>query len=259
MPVTSTRRLTHAVLVIGLAAGIAATLATPGFAAVIPGTSGADVHFGLDNDDADNPFIQPPGVPATLHMDDADVVFGREGNDLLVGNLGSDTIPGGKGSDIMIGGPDDLATPSSDVLLGDEGNDINIWAPGDGNDVYVGDTGNDAMVFAPLLKKADGSLVLVRHAGRKVPRVDISAQADLSCTILKIPPEQQFGAQFLVRFNVDGDPVASVRLKDVEQLLCPSAATGDAAVADLTVADPVFHDVQLSDIGGVLGAIVAAP
>ena len=256
---SSTRRLGRAVLVVGLAAGIGFTIASPALTAVIPGTSGDDVHFGLDNDNADNPFIQPPGVPATLHMDDADVVFGREGDDLLVGNLGSDTIPGGKGSDIMIGGPEDSTTPSSDVLLGDEGNDINIWAPGDGNDAYVGDKGNDAMVFAPLLEKADGSLVLGTHAGRKVPRADIGGQPDLTCTILKIPPEQQFGAQFLIRFNVDGDPVASVRLKDVEKLLCPTTAAGNAAVADLTVANPAFHDVRLTDIGGVLGAIVAAP
>ena len=33
--------------------------------------------IGLDNDNADNPFVQPPGVSAPQHMDETDVLFGR--------------------------------------------------------------------------------------------------------------------------------------------------------------------------------------
>ena len=253
------RRFARTAIALTLATGLAALAATAGHAAVVPGTDSDDIHVGLDNDNADNEFIQPPGVPTKQHMDNTDVVFGRDGNDLLVGNLGSDTIPGGKGADVLIGGPDDSATPSSDVLLGDEGNDINIWAPGDGNDAYVGDKGSDAMVFATLLAEADGSLLLESFAGRRIPRVDIGGKPQQSCTIEKIPPSQQFGAQYLVRFNLDGDPVASVRLKDVERVLCPAADAGRASVADLTDDTPAFREVRLHDIGGTLGAIVAAP
>lgn len=32
------------------------------------------------------------------------------------------------------------------------------------------------MIFAPLVEKSDGSLVLTRHPGRKIPRVHIEAQ-----------------------------------------------------------------------------------
>ena len=259
MHATNSRRFSRAAIALGLAAGLASTLAVAGNAAVVPGTDGPDVHFGPDNDNADNPFIQPPGVPAKQHMENTDIVFGRLGNDLLVGNLGSDTIPGGKGSDILIGGPEDFAAINSDVLLGDEGNDINIWAPGDGSDAFVGDKGYDSMVFAPFVEEADGSLVLAWHAGRRIPRVDIGAKPQFTCTIVKVPASEELGFQFLVRFNVNGNPAVTVRQKDVEQVLCPSSAAGKAAVADLTVSNPTFHDVRLYDIGGTLGAIVAAP
>src|SRR6188768_2824867 len=101
-----TRHATRVVVALGVTAVLASTVMTVGQAAVVPGTDGPDVHFGADNDNADNPFIQPPGVSAKQHMDNTDIVFGRGGNDLLVGNLGSDTIPGGKGADILIGGPE---------------------------------------------------------------------------------------------------------------------------------------------------------
>ena len=145
------------------------------------------------------------------------------------------------------------------MLLGDEGNDINIWAPGDGSDAFVGDKGYDSSVFAPFLKDGDGELILEWKNGRQVPRVDISAKPQFSCAIVKVPASEKLGFQFLVRFNVNDDPVITVRHKDVEQVLCPSAVAGKVAVADLTSQYPTFHDVKLTDIKGTLGAIVAAP
>ena len=71
-----------------------------------PGTPAKDVTFGRDDDNADNPFIQPPGVTAKQHMDNTDLLFGRANKDLLVGKLGDDTLLGGEGSDILIGGPE---------------------------------------------------------------------------------------------------------------------------------------------------------
>lgn len=259
MHTTSTRRLARSVVALGLAAGVVSAVTVAGQAAVIPGTDGPDVHFGLDNDNAANTFIQPPGVVAKQHMDNTDVVFGRDGKDLLVGNLGSDTIPGGKGADILVGGPEDFTAPNSDVLLGDKGDDINIWSPGDGSDAYIGDEGYDTMIFAPFVEETDGTLVLETYRGREIPRVDISSQPEFSCTIVKVPANEELGFQFLVRFNVNGTPAVTVRQKDVEQVLCPTDVAGKAAVADLTDAYPAFDNVRLGDIGGVLGAIVATP
>ena len=152
-----------------------------------PGTPAKDVTVGGDNDNADNPFIQPPGVTAKQHMDNTDVLFGRANDDLLIGKLGGDTLLGGEHNDILIGGPEKAATPNSDVLIGEEGNDINIWAPGDGSDVFAGNEGKDTMIFAPFVEKANGSLLLTNFEGRKIPHVDIDGQAAFTCTIVEVP------------------------------------------------------------------------
>jgi RTX calcium-binding nonapeptide repeat (4 copies) len=240
-------------------AALIAGSAVLGSAAVVPGTSGNDVHFGRDNDNANNTFIQPPGVAAKQHMDNTDVLFGRAGADLLIGKLGDDTILGGPALDILIGGPEGGQTPNSDVLIGDAGDDINIWAPGDGSEVFVGERGHDTMVFAPFVTNDDGSLRLVRRDGRRVPRVDIGGQPTFSCQIVPVPPSQNLGEQFLIRFLVNDTIVVTVRQKDVERVLCPAANEGWAKRANLTAAHPRFQRVRLSNIDGVLGAIVAPP
>lgn len=62
-----------------------------------------------------------------------------------------------------------------------------------------------------------------------------------------------------MRFNVNGNPVISVRLKQVEQVLCPSPNAGKVQVADLRQAHPQFQEVSLSHVAGVSGAIIAPP
>ncbi|MGV1007638.1 MAG: hypothetical protein ACOYBY_03400 [Dermatophilaceae bacterium] len=243
---------------IALATAATVALGTPIAAATVePGTPDKDVHVGLDNDNAANPFVQPPGVTATLHMDNTDVIFGRGGGDLLVGNLGSDTLLGGTGADILVGGPEHATSPNSDVLLGDQGDDVSIWAPGDGSDVFLGDDGTDTAIFAPFVTNTDGTLRLEHAGARQVPRVTIDRLPQFSCTIVNVPPTQQLGVEHLVRFNVNGSPVASVRLRAVEQVLCPSPTPGTALVADLRQADPQLHKVALADVTGLPGSIIA--
>jgi hypothetical protein len=242
----------------GAVAGLAFT-AVAAAGTVAPGTPGKDVTKGLDNDNATNTFIQPPGVVAKQHMEGTDVLFGRANDDYLQGNLGSDVLVAGEDDDILVGGPENFTSPNSDVLLAEEGDDINIWAPGDGSDAYIGDKGYDTMVFAPFVTKPNGSPVLEWFHGRKVPRVDISNQPAFTCDIVKVPAAQQLGAQFLVRFEVNGTPVVTVRQKDVEKLVCPSPVNNRATVADLTKKHPRFDLVRLPTIHGVLGAILAKP
>jgi hypothetical protein len=223
----------------------------------IPGTPRKDVTIGLDTDNADNPFIQPPGVTAKQHIDNTDVLFGRGNDDLLIGNLGSDTLLAGADDDILIGGPEHGQSPNSDVLVGDTGNDINIWAPGDGSEAFIGNEGKDTMVFAPFVTKSDGSLLLTRDHGRKIPHVDIDDKDAFSCTIVPVPASEQLGAQFLVRFNVNGTPVVTVRQTGVERVFCTSPEEGKAQVASLTDAHPTFRDIRLDRVHGTLGAILA--
>ena len=237
-------------LVVGLATGSSGV--------ILPGTPAKDVQIGLDNDNAANPFIQPPGVTAKQHMDNTDVLFGRDNDDLLIGNLGGDTLLAGADDDILIGGPEKAQAPNSDVLVGDTGKDVNIWAPGDGSDAFVGNEGKDTMIFAPFVENSDGSLLLTSEYGRKIPHVKIDSQPAFTCTVVPVPESEQLGAQFLVRFNVGPNPVVTVRQKDVEKVYCPSPEAGKAVVARLTGADPTaFRTVSLNRIGGTLGAILA--
>ena len=152
------------------AASVAGSALLPANALLAPGTPAKDVHFGLDNDNAANSFIQPPGVTAQQHMDNTDVLVGRGNDDLLVGNLGGDTLLGNAGADILVGGPENFTAPNGDVLLGEGGDDVNIWAPGDGSDAFVGHTGYDAMIFAPFLKESDGTLRLESFRGSQGAR-----------------------------------------------------------------------------------------
>jgi hypothetical protein len=247
-------RFAVAALAIGavvLGTGVAASSLT------FPGTPGKDVHIGADNDNADNPFIQPPGVTAKQHMDNTDILFGRGNDDLLIGNLGDDTLLGGAASDILVGGPEKGSQPNSDVLLGDAGADINIWAPGDGSEAFIGHQGWDTMIFAPFVEKSNGDLLLTRSNGRRIPRVDIDEQPAFSCTIVKVPAAQNLGFEFLVRFNVNGNPVVTVRQRDVESVYCPSPDAGRALVADLTDDHPEFRSVRLHRVPGTVGDILA--
>ncbi len=242
---------------IAAAAAAVALAGSTASATVVPGTAGNDVTVGLDNDNAQNAFVQPPGVAAKQHMEDTDVLLGRDGDDLLVGRKGDDTLLGGYGSDILIGGPENFVAPNSDVLVGEQGHDINIWAPGDGSDAYLGQEGYDQMVFAPFVKNSNGTLKYEWKYGRWVPRVDIDGLPQFSCTIVRVPPTQRLGFQFLVRFNVNGTPVVTVRQKDVERVFCPSPNPGYVKVAVLTDTYPTFRNVPLRTVGGVIGAIMA--
>jgi hypothetical protein len=239
--------------------GGSGALAGVASAHLVPGTPAKDVHIGTDTDNASNPFIQPPGVTTQLHMDNADVVFGRDNDDLLIGRLGNDTVVGGTGDDILVGGPDHGdAAQASDVVLGDEGSDLALWAPGDGNDAIVGDVGDDTVVMGPL-RVDGGGLVLERFRGRWIPRADLGGQARFRCEVVAAPPEEHLGAQYLVRFLVGDAPVGSARIKDVERLVCPSPKAGYAEVARLDGGPVTLHARPLARLGGAVLRAVVAP
>ena len=60
-----------------------------------------------------------------------------------------------------------------------------------------------------------------------------------------------------MRFNVNGNPVVTVRQKDVEKVFCPSPLAGKAQVAKLTDNHPMFKNVWLSRVPGTVGSILA--
>jgi Ca2+-binding RTX toxin-like protein len=90
------------------------------------GGSDHDVLVGRDDDNVNNPDIQPiPSPPAANQsLNNTDLQVGGRGNDILIGLGGNDVQIGDDGDDIFIGGA------GADVQFGGRGNDISIWAPG---------------------------------------------------------------------------------------------------------------------------------
>ena len=81
--------------------------------------------------------------------------------------------------------------PNSDVLVGDYGNDVNIWAPGDGSDAYIGNQGYDTMIFAPFVEQSNGSLLLTRYGHRPVlPRSTSTPSRPSAARSCEVPPSE---------------------------------------------------------------------
>lgn len=257
---TNSRRRPAIVALAVLAA--TASLAASAAAALQIGGGGRDVLIGRDNDNATNAFIQPAAVAAKQHLDNTDVVLGGGRDDLLIGLKGNDVLAGEQGDDVLVGGVEKGSQPNSDVVLGDRGRDVNIWAPGDGSDFFLGGPGYDTHISAPIVLDAAGGVALFpeRYGPRQVPHVSIDAKPQFTCTIERVPAELGLGFEFVTRFLVNGNLAVTIRLHEVERLLCPSPNASSVLVADLTQATPGFVERPLSDFGGsLLGDLVQTP
>jgi hypothetical protein len=263
-PVTPLRRRRHmrTVLLVTISAATAAVVSlTAGplqaNASVERGTDQPDVLIGADNDNAANVGVQPAGVVAKQHLDNADLLVGHGGNDLLIGRTGSDSLDGSSGDDILIGGLEGgtAPIPSSDIIRGSDGDDINIWAPGDGSDLFDGGAGRDSMVLGPIVNEAR-EVTLTRFRGRDVPRVTIDSRPQFSCTIERSPATDGLNVDALVRFFNNGTLAATMRVVNVEQVLCPSPNAGMVNIARLGARHDAFVEVPITQVNGDLGAIL---
>lgn len=223
-------------------------------AALIEGSNRPDVLIGADDDNLENPEIQPPGTTANQSLDNADVLLGNGGNDVIIGLRGSDTMQGGPGRDILIGGLEAGTTsPKSDIMFGDAGNDIGIWAGGDGSDAFKGGPGIDALVFATVDR--DGIVPILTEPvlgfPGGIPTANATGQNGF-CTLEQVPDDSSLGYAFLVRFfsKAAGNALlATVRVDDdVEQVFCTSETAAEVTFADLREATPQFVEVFLEEV-----------
>ena len=76
-----------------------------------------------------------------------DMLYGTDSDDIIIGGLGIDIIWGKAGDDVLIGGTEDFNPLNRDRAFGGEGEDIFIWAPGDGNDAFDGGHGIDVVML----------------------------------------------------------------------------------------------------------------
>lgn len=259
--VTVTRRpglvlTTVVVLVIGIIAAVRTSQA-----ALVIGGIAPSIIFGRDDDNLNNPFVQPVGVAANQSLNNTDVLVGRSGNDVMVGLLGSDVMFAGAGNDIIIGGPEQGTTPNSDVMFGDDGDDINIWAPGDGSELFVGGTGRDAIIFGVIDKDVSNRPTSAGPAPgfAHIPSANVSGMGGF-CTIQRIE-DPSVGYEFLAKFFVraTGTLAVTVRLREVEQIFCASQLGGQVTYADLSQPNPEFVVITLGDalaINNIVGRII---
>ncbi|MGI9333242.1 MAG: hypothetical protein ACR2RL_08815 [Gammaproteobacteria bacterium] len=244
---------TIAALTPRLLAGLAFTFSMSVQAANLVGTGGADVIIGADDDNVDNPQVQNFDPPPNQSLNNTDIIRGLRGHDVLIGLLGNDTISGGAGRDVLIGGTEQFVGPNSDLMFGGIGNDVNIWAPGDGSDAFDGGIGHkDAQVFGVIDRDSYDVPILTptwgAHKKTGLPSADLTGSPGF-CRIERVE-DPDFGFDFLVRFFVraSGNQAVTVRLRDVEQVFCTSEAGGRITFADLTHPYPYFVEVSRHDV-----------
>jgi len=225
----------------------------PSDAASLERGDGDQVVIGRDDDNIDNPKIQPPGTVANQSLNNTDILSSGAGNDVLIGLLGSDVMQGGEDGDILVGGTEQFVAPNSDVMFGGLGNDTSIWAPGDGSDAFLGGAGAlDAQVFGVIDRNANNVPTREGEApgfARGVPTAEVTGSPGF-CTLERIGAANSLDYDYLVRFFVrsTGDLAVTVRLEDTEQVFCTSRAGGAITFANLTRDEPRFREVSLSRV-----------
>lgn len=221
-------------------------------AALIEGGDKDDLLLGADDDNVQNPVIQPVGA-SDQGLSNADVMNGKKGDDLMIGLLGSDIMLGGKGEDVIIGGTEQGTPPNSDIMFGNDGPDINIWRGGDGSDVFIGGRNTDALVMGALDRDENDVPVIVpavgRHEETGLPTADVTGQNGFC--VLEDMRDELLGYDFLVRFFLKSTGVLAVtiRVAEVEQVFCTSETAAAITFADLTEPKPAFSEVSLQDVG----------
>ncbi|MFK8080903.1 MAG: hypothetical protein AB8B97_11515 [Granulosicoccus sp.] len=105
-----------------------------------------------------------PGGSPNQSLRSGDVLQGGPADNVMIGGLGVDVLLGGDGDDVMIGGTEDFnanvdgdgnGSDNRDRAFGGGGNDLFMWAPGDGSDFYDGGPGLDVVAFGLVGEERD--------------------------------------------------------------------------------------------------------
>ena len=239
--------------------------------AAVPGFSPAhaEVQIGADNNNVDNPLVQPQdpalsGGGRDQSLQNGDILIGTRGADVQIGLLGIDTIHGDRGSDVQIGGPDP-GPPNNDRAFGGPGADVFLWQPGDGSDFYDGGPGADAVVFGDItIDEASGLPFLYDEDG--LPEINVTDNGGFCEVVDGADPDdaaalEELGLDHLVRFfargpadtfeagtqTEDNGLRVTLHLVNVQYAVCAVRDGGAIEVFDLGVSPPAVIDIE--DIG----------
>lgn len=253
-----------------------ATLLVAGLAGAAVLVNGAP-QFGADNNNINNPLVQPGPDPALSgggidqSLQNGDVLYGTAADEVLVGRIGVDVLSGWGGDDTLIGGTEHFNPNGRDRAFGGDGDDAFLWAPGDGSDFFDGGPGVDAVVFGMIGElDANGQLVFRvsndQLAGNVfldpvtgLPAIDVT-NTNGFCTTVDASSSPTAGAELealdldhLVRFFVrtvadafangtqttDNGLRVTLHLRNVEVLICTNRTGGAIEAFDLTQSPPV--------------------
>ncbi len=211
-----------------------------------------------------------------------DALSGTEEADLLIGALGIDVLSGNGGNDILVGGTEDFNAFNRDRAFGGVGDDVFLWAPGDGNDFFDGGEGSDVLMLGLIgeQRDADGSEVGAPFfnvnppagAGSQdfdgihidpssgLPIMDVAGGpgfcdvVDGGSNAAERSELSALGLDHLVRFTLRGPAADSsnpdtglriaVHLTNTEYLVCGGAVAGEIVALDLTTSPPSPIDVS---------------
>ena len=237
----------------------------------------ADLQIGADNNNVDNPFVQPEdsalsGGGRDQTLDDGDVLLGGRRADVQIGLLGIDVIDGDRGNDVQIGGPDPGGN-NADRAFGGPGNDVFFWQPGDGSDFFDGGSQADAVVFGNIVldEPQDPNDPNERplpaidpHTG--LPAIDVTNTGGFCEVVDGYEPDNaaalaELGLDHLVKFfargaadafeagdqNEDNGLRVTLHLVGVEYAVCAVREGGAIEVFDLRQAPAQI--ISIEDIG----------
>ncbi|MFK8080904.1 MAG: calcium-binding protein [Granulosicoccus sp.] len=209
-----------------------------------------------------------------------DALVGTEQADLLIGAIGIDVMLGDGGNDILIGGTEDFNPLNRDRAFGDDGDDVFMWAPGDGNDFFDGGQGDDVVMFGLIgeQRDTDGNTVGAPFFNVNPPTGDGSQDFDgiyvdpsSGLPVMNVAGGPGFcdvvdysgseatelsalGLDHLARFILRGpaadagNPDTGLRialhLKSTEYLVCGGANAGEIVALDLRTSPPTPIDVS---------------
>lgn len=126
------------------------------------------VFLGADSNSISSPLLSlnsaGPGGSPNQGLRGGDVLQGAATNDVMIGGLGIDIMLGADGDDVLVGGTEDFnssvdgdarGSDNRDRAFGGNGEDVFIWAPGDGSDFFDGGPGTDVLILGVLGEQQD--------------------------------------------------------------------------------------------------------
>lgn len=248
--------------------------------------------LGADNNSSQNTFLQAVdpaltggGRDQTLQF--GDILLGTDSEDLILGRLGVDLLLGGQSDDVLVGGTEHFNPANRDRAFGGAGNDVFLWAPGDGSDFFNGGPGldvvalglmgeiNDAgdLVFQVSTDQQAGDVFINPATG--LPQLDATNSPgfceviDDSTSVDSAAELDAIGIDRLVRFFIRGAADSfeaglqsddnglrvTLHLVDVEYLVCTSRDGGQIEAFDMTTQPPTqirLGQVPVAAIGSIV-------